>query len=183
MAYLASALRLDTTHGDQGAPQPWFVVNSHPHREHIVLENLKRQEFAAYCPMVRRRRSHARRVTEVLRPLFPGYLFVRHHGNGRHWRPILSTYGVRALVRCGEQLSFIDHEFVESLIRREVDGAITRPASPYQVGQQVKLTHHAFDGLVATIIEMDEKDRLTVLLDLLRRPVKIKVNTESVFPI
>jgi transcriptional antiterminator RfaH len=42
---------------------PWAVNNADPHREEIALENLQRQEFTAYCPMLRRRRSHARRVT------------------------------------------------------------------------------------------------------------------------
>ena len=54
----------------------WAAVNTQPHREQVAHANLERQGFVTYCPVVRRRRSHARRVDEVLRPLFPGYLFV-----------------------------------------------------------------------------------------------------------
>src|SRR5215831_15279293 len=84
---------------------PWAVINTHPHREKVALENLQRQEFTAYCPMLRRRRSHARRVTSVLRPLFPGYLFVSTGINFGRWRPILSTYGVRSIVSNGQNIS------------------------------------------------------------------------------
>ena len=84
-----------------GRPSGWAVVNTHPHREHVALENLQRQEFWAYCPVISRRRSHARRVTTVLRPLFPGYLFVKILGDVQRWRPILSTEGIRSVVITG----------------------------------------------------------------------------------
>ena len=170
-------------HNDLPAPpSAWIVVNSQPHREHIALENLARQEFHAYCPLMRKRVRHARRTQEVLRPLFPGYLFVRVNPDLQRWRPILSTYGVRTLVCCGERPSFLDDGFVEGLKARAVDGAIVRPARPYAPGQQVKMAGGAFDGLIATILEMDDKDRLVVLMDLLNRPTKVKVDAQSVTP-
>jgi transcriptional antiterminator RfaH len=165
-----------------GEPATWAVVNSHPHKERIALENLERQEFQTYCPLVRRRRSHARRVSDVLRPLFPGYLFVRVNPEVQRWRSVLSTSGVRAVVRCGDRLSLIEDSFVRSLRAREADGVITRPPSPYQIGQQVRMAGGVFDGLVATIIEMDDRDRLTVLMDLLSRPVKVKVDERQISP-
>jgi transcriptional antiterminator RfaH len=163
-------------------PSTWVVVNTQPHREHIALDNLARQEFQAYCPMMRKRVRHARRTQEVLRPLFPGYLFVRVNPDLQRWRPILSTYGVRTLVCCGDRPSFLDEGFIDGLKARELDGAIVRPASPYRPGQQVKMAGGAFDGLIATILEMDEKDRLVVLMDLLNRPTKVKVEAGCVIP-
>lgn len=164
-------------------PASWAVVNAQPNRERLALENLQRQDFITYCPFVRRRRSHARRMSEVLRPLFPGYLFVRIGPDVRRWRPMLSTYGVRTLIRCGDELSLIDDAFIQALKARELDGAIVRPPSPYQVGQQVRVAGGAFEGLVATIIEMHERDRLTVLMQLLNRPVKVRVEERDVSPV
>ena len=158
--------------------KPWAVVNTQPHRQLIACENLKRQEFLAYCPMVRRQVTHARRSREVLRPLFPGYLFVRIDLNTQIWRPILSTIGVRSLVRFGEQLAFIDNDFIEGLKSREIDSAVARPADPYRIGQRLRITHGAFEGLIATIVEMDERDRVTVLMDLLSRPVRVKLDAD-----
>lgn len=170
-------------HDDCAAPGNWAVLNTHPHREHIAIKNLQRQEFHAYCPMVRRQRRHSRRVTEVLRPLFPGYLFTQIAPDMQRWRPMLSTLGVRTVVRCGDRLSLIDDAFIRSLKDREVDGSVARPVSPYHVGQEVRLAGGAFDGLVATIIEMDEQDRLTVLMDLLNRPVKVKIQERQISPV
>src|SRR5689334_15212746 len=142
----------------------WAVVNTHPHKEHIAVENLQRQEFIPYCPLIKRRQRHARRVTELLRPLFPGYLFVKMNPDLTHWRPMLSTFGVRNVVRCGEKVSLLDDAFVQAIRAREIDGVISRPASPYQMGQEVRVSGGAFDGLVATIIELHAPDRLTVLM-------------------
>jgi transcriptional antiterminator RfaH len=166
-----------------GTAAPWVAVNTHPHRERLALDNLARQRFDTYCPVVRRRRSHARRVEEVLRPLFPGYLFVRLGPERDCWRPILSTYGVRTLVRCGDQPGLVDASFIGALKARELDGAIVHPAVPYQVGQQVQINTAAFDGVVATILALDEKDRLTVLLEIMNQPVKVRVERTQVMPL
>lgn len=160
----------------------WSVVNTQPQREGVATANLERQGFRVYCPLVRRRHAHARRVTEVLRPLFPGYVFVAV-GTGEHrWRPILSTRGVRTIVSCGDEFSLIDDGFVRSLKDREVDGAISRPAVPYTVGQEIRIAGGPFDGLVATIIEMHDRERLTVLLQLLNRRVRVKIETAQIEP-
>jgi transcriptional antiterminator RfaH len=41
----------------------------------------------------------------------------------------------------------------------------------------------AFDGLVATIVDMDERDRLTVLMDLMNRPIKVKIEERQISPV
>lgn len=161
----------------------WVVVNTQPHRENLAIENLARQHFTTYCPQIRKRVTHARRTQDVLRPLFPSYVFVEINAELQRWRSILSTFGVRSLVTCGDRPSYLHDGFIHSLKARELGGAIVRPETPYQIGQQVRLTGGAFDGLVATILAMNEKERLLVLLDMLNRPVKVRVETRSVMAI
>jgi transcriptional antiterminator RfaH len=170
--------------GQQGALEAarWIVISTHPHQEHFALENLQRQAFKTYCPMIRKRRSHARRIETVLRPLFPGYLFVQLNLALQRWRPIVSTYGVRGIVRAGERPGSIDDDFIANLRSREIEGAIARPANPYRIGQRVQINTGPFDQLIATIIEMDEKDRLVVLLDIMKRGVKVQLHCEAVLP-
>ncbi len=162
---------------------PWIVVNTRPHAELTALENLQRQAFETYCPMLRKRRSHARRIDTVLRPLFPGYLFARPGTAGRRWRPILSTQGVRTVVRAGEEPSLIEHGFIASLKARQVDGAIARPAKPYEVGQMVQIAGGPFDGIVTTIIDLDEDERVVVLLEVLKRATRLILAVDAVTPV
>ena len=65
----------------------------------------------------------------------------------------------------------------------EHDGVIVHPDRPYEVGQQVRMAGGAFDGLVATVIGMREKDRLTVLLQLLSRTVRVELGTQDLSPV
>lgn len=168
--------------GCGASTDPWIVINTNPHRERLVLENLQRQARNAYCPMIRRRRSHARRIEAVLRPLFPGYLFVQANADLKRWQPLQSTHGVRTVVRTGGDPSFIADAFIAGLRMREVDGAVVRPPSPYQVGQEVRIAGGPFDGFIATILDLDEKDRMLVLLDVMHRGIRVRLNGEMVMP-
>lgn len=164
-----------------GSALPWIAVNTNPHREHIVLEHLQRQALTAYCPMIRKHRSHARRVETVLRPLFPGYLFVQASLDLK-WRPLLTTHGVRTVVRTGDDPSFVDDALITGLKAREIDGAVARPPSPYRVGEDVRIAGGPFDGFIATILELVEKDRLLVLLDVMHRGIEVRLGGGMVTP-
>ena len=168
-------------------PKPWIVVNSQPNREHTAFDNLKRQGFVTYCPMIVKRIKHAGAIRHLPRPLFPGYLFVGLDPETGQWRSILSTVGVRSLVRFGDKPAPLDAGFIQSLQEREQDGVIVkpevvRPAEPYAVGQKVRVNGGPFDGTIATILSLGEKDRLLVLFDILQRSVKAEVHADKVMP-
>lgn len=160
-------------------PSVWAVINTHPSREALALQHLARQDFEAYCPMIPKRLKQAHRYIDVARPLFPGYLFVQVAPERNQWRPVLSTIGVRTVIRFGERLGWVDNEFINGLKQRENDGLITRPINPFEVGQQVRVTSGPFDGVIATIVSMSEKDRLVVLMDLLSRKVQVHLTTDQ----
>jgi len=160
----------------------WAVAATHPSKEHLALKHLARQGFETYCPRIRRRVCHGRRYVDKLRPLFPGYVFVEVPLRRAEWRPILSTYGIKTIIRFGGEPAMLDDKFIETLKSRESEGAITCPAAPYQVGQQVRMTGGAFDGVVATILSVNSSERLVVLMDLLKRGVRTSVSTKSVLP-
>jgi transcriptional antiterminator RfaH len=162
----------------QGLPSShslWFAAATHPSREGLAMEHLERQSFKVYCPMVTRRIRHARRAYDARRPLFPGYVFIEHRGADISWRPLLSTIGVRALVMAGSKPANLPAGFVESLKAREIDGCIGRPEMPFQIGQLVTIQGGPFDGLICQIIDMRERDRVVVLLDLLSQQTRVTV--------
>jgi len=158
----------------------WLVVNTHAHREKLALENLERQSFSAYCPLIRKQLRGRTGRREVLRPLFPSYVFVRVTSDKSQWRPVLSTYGVRRVVRFGDAVPYLESRFVETLREREVDGAVVKPREPYVPGQDIRIVSGPFDGLVAKIIDVRENDRLVILMDLLGQSVKGHVRAHQV---
>lgn len=162
-----------------GAHAGWFVVQTHPHREALAIENLKRQDFTVYCPLVRRRVRHARRAYDARRPLFPGYVFVADDAAAQRWRPILSTLGVRSLVRVGDRPGTLDGAFISALKAREVDGVIGLPDQDLKPGQRVVVQGGPMDGVIGTILETRESQRHLILLEFMNAPVKAQVEQRN----
>ncbi len=157
------------------APHTWIVASTHPHKEPLAVDNLIRQGYTVYCPMIRKTRRHARRLEQVLRPLFPGYVFVGLDLAREPWRPIRSTYGVRTVVHFGDKLGRLDPAFIEALRAREKEGAVALPDQNFSPGDPVRLIGGPFDGLVGEILSVDARGRLMVLMSLLQQSVRVRV--------
>jgi transcriptional antiterminator RfaH len=157
----------------------WLVLTTHPHRESQAMEHLRRQDFRVYCPMTAKRIHHARRAYDTQRPLFPGYVFAEQPDLQQRWRPLLSTIGVRSVITQDDKPARLPQGFVESLMAREVEGAICRPEEPFQIGQQVAIKGGPFDGLIGQIVQMKPNDRVLVLLDLLKRKTAVHIQARQ----
>lgn len=133
--------------------------------------------------MISRRIRHARRAYDAPRPLFPGYIFVRHQPERATYRPVLGTHGVKALMRTGERPSLLSGGFVEGLRARESGGVICKPVDPLSVGQKVCVKGGPLDGLVGEILELREKDRVLVLLNLLDQQTRTQMSSAMLNPL
>lgn len=166
----------------QDIPEPkhsaWIVLNVNTHREEYALKNLERQKYSVYCPMQIKRIKHARQTYDARRPFFPGYIFVERSEPSQRWRPILGTVGVRSVLRDGEGPAILPRGFVESLKAREVDGAIGKAAAPLEPGQTITIDGGVFDGFIGEILELQDRDRVLVLLNLLNQQTKVRVDAK-----
>ena len=160
----------------------WIAVATRPNAEGQAVQNLKRQGYECYCPYTHVSRRHAGRSETVRRPFFPGYLFVRLDRSRDQWRPIMYSRGVRAIVRFGEQLGVIPGEVVEALIAREESGGLKPPPAfeRLEVGQRVGLQGTLFDDFVCTVMSIEPKERVCVLLEFMHHAVKMIVPSENV---
>src|SRR5262249_21254883 len=115
---------------NRSAAMSWFAVQTMPRAEDRARDHLKRQNYETYLPRLRKRRRHARRVDTVLRPLFPGYLFVSFDPSRDPWRAINSTIGVIRLVGFGDVLVPVPDKVIEGLRSLEDDKGIIVGAGP-----------------------------------------------------
>lgn len=173
---------LDIQSGEHPA-SGWYVLATHPHREDYAIQNLERQNFRAYCPRIVTRVKRGRRVYDTPLPLFPSYVFVEQIPVLGRWKILLSTYGVRSIIRAGQVPSLIDAAFVAELKAREVDGILRQPENPYRVGQAISIRGGAFDGLVGTILEMRASERIVVLMNILNQQTKVVLTADALSPV
>lgn len=173
----------ECTHGlgvHEWGAHVWIAVQTHPRKEQVAFDNLSRQSFLAYCPFVLQTRRRGRQLSTARSPLFLNYVFVAVDFATQRWRPLLSTVGVRAVVRMGDRPSTVPTPFIEALRASEIDGALAAPFAPLQCGQQVRMEAGALQGLIGTIIEMDARARIVVLMDLLNQQVRVQVDRAQV---
>ena len=160
----------------------WYVAHTQPQGEARALVNLQRQGFTAYLPRFRGRRSHARRVETVAKPLFPRYLFVAMDVTRERWRAIHSTFGVSHLVCSGDAPTPVPPGVVEAIRAHEDrDGWILLGTPrPIAVGEQVRVLDGAFADQIGLFAAMSDGQRVDVLLDLLGRQVRVTLPARSV---
>ena len=166
-------------------PQPesrWFVANTQANAETAAARHLLRQGFSVYLPLYKKLRSHARRKEWVERPLFPRYLFVGVTEANQRWRAIKSTIGISHLVGFEGAPAPVDDEIIAGLRAREDEtGMVTLAAgSLFKKGDPVKLIGGALSEHMGIFDGIDDKMRVTVLLDLLGRQLRVHAPMNTV---
>ncbi len=160
----------------------WFVVHTKPHAEARAHQHLSWQDYEAYLPRYLKRRRHARRTSWVAAPLFPRYLFVRLDPAETGWRPIHSTHGVCDIVRIGDRPAPVPVGVVEDIIARHGIDHHTRldEPPPFEKGEIVRIHSGALSDAVGSFEQLDDAERVVVLLDMLGREVRVRVPLDSV---
>jgi transcriptional antiterminator RfaH len=160
----------------------WYAAYTQLHGEAKAVDHLRRQGYALYLPRYRRFVRHARKRVLVLRPLFPRYLFVGIDRLTQRWRPIRSTVGVIGLVASGDEPVPVAPEVIETLRRREQDGAfdLLSPVQRLRVGDAVRVTEGPFEDLIGRLLSVADHERVFILLDLLGRSVRAEVSAAAV---
>ncbi len=160
----------------------WYVVHTQAQGEARAECNLRRQGFTTYLPRYLRTRRHARRMDTVARPLFPRYLFVALDVARDRWRSIQSTFGVSNLVVIGNDPVPLPDGVMEEIRARESSEGFVRLGLPAGIrpGSPVRLLDGIFTDYHGELERCADEHRVTVLLKLLGRQVRVFVPAASV---
>ncbi|MBI3569610.1 MAG: transcription/translation regulatory transformer protein RfaH [Gammaproteobacteria bacterium] len=165
------------------AARVWYLVYCKPRQESVARENLTRQGYETYLPVMRDvRRRQGKRVT-LIAPMFPRYLFIHLNRQTDNWAPIRSTLGVVSVVRFGRTAARVPDDLVILLRSREdLQGIQILPVEEYKPGSRVRITQGGFAGYEGIFQAASGRDRVTVLLDVLGRKARTTVDSASIEP-
>ena len=98
------------------------------------------------------------------------------------WRCINSTVGVRRLVSPGERPAPVPRAVVDEIIAREDDTGLVRMdrLRPFREGESLQIAAGAFRDRIGLFECLSDGDRVTLLLDLLGRQVRVRVPLANV---
>lgn len=155
--------------------QYWGAVQTKASRETLAESQLSRQGFECWCPRIPKTVRTGRNSTLKLKPLFPGYVFVKVNLDGR-WSAIESTIGVLRLIKSGSSPSALPHGFVEELRKRtDKNGSVCFDEALCK-GDTVRLVSGAFDNWFGEVLRLPDNDRVTLLLQMVGRDVQVTVS-------
>jgi transcriptional antiterminator RfaH len=156
----------------------WSVVFTKPRQEAVARENLVRQGFLAYLPMLKQSKRRRGRWVGVVEPLFPRYLFVALEFGVQDLSPIRSTLGVVDLVRFGLEPATVPGGVVESLMAAEDPSAACHlgRTEPFRKGDRVTIASGPLAGVEAIFQESTGKGRVCLLLDLLGQANRVQID-------
>ena len=158
------------------------MVQTQVNGELKAAQNLMRQGFEVYLPRYLKRRRHARKIDFAAKPLFPRYLFVAIDMATQRWRSIQSTFGVARLVCNGDDPAMVPEGVVCALMAREDGkGFITMNSKAvFAPGDKVRVLAGAFIDSAALFNGMADHDRISILLDMLGRKVRVFLDADMV---
>ena len=158
----------------------WYLIHTKIRQEQVALENLERQGFECFLPLIRAEKLNRGGLQVVQEPLFPRYLFIRL-GTGlesQSWVPTRSTVGVSRLVTFGQTPAKIEDELIAQLqVKTDSTEVQLRHFEP---GEQVVVTDGPFVGVEAIYQMADAEGRVMVLLNILSKQVKMAVPPASI---
>ena len=161
------------------AERQWYVIYSKPQKEEYARLHLSSKGLDVFFPQLLFPPSAKKRKRLV--PLFPNYLFVRlscfsDEFSYARWSP-----GVSRIVSFNGVPAALDEDVVTFIMRQANSEGIITARSKLKAGEEVRVSHGPFQGLVGIIQEAPtSKGRVKILLKLLSRQVRAEVPIEYV---
>ena len=157
----------------------WYLVQFKPNSHKIAERNLLRLGFETFLPMQKSTQRKTSKFIDVMKPLFPGYMFVSCDTAQQPWRKINSTIGVSRIVSFGNKPVQASLDLVQGLQARCDEAGELKPLEHFKAGEQVTLTAGPFANFIATVERMDADQRVWVLLDLMGQKSRVRVNSDQ----
>ncbi len=153
----------------------WCVAYTQPLKELVAKKNLLDMGYEVYAPRFKKMRRHARKVDEILAPLFPRYIFVGMDMKSAQWRSINGARGVSHLLMSNDlKPAQVPCRVIDELMGQEVSSEVVLMASlvAFTKGNKVRICEGAFKDQEARFDALDDKSRVHLLLSFMGREMK-----------
>lgn len=157
----------------------WYVIHAKPRQEQRALENLVRQGFQAWLPMIEVEKVRRGKLSRVMEPMFSRYLFIQLDKTQSNWSPIRSTLGVNKLVSFGNVPAVVPDSLIERL--RQTDGL--QREYLLKEGDAVQFVSGPLQGMEGILQQRDGELRAMVLIELISQPQKIITPIDDIRPL
>ena len=158
----------------------WYLVATKPQSEFKAKENLLRQCYEIYLPLVQT--SHRRNGKNIKRTeaFFPRYLFISLDKETDNWSAIRSTLGVTGIVRFGGMPAVVPENLIANLKKNENEfGLQSFEKKELKQGDKVEIIDGLFQGCKAVYQKMKSTERVSVLLNIVGKNTQVTLSVHE----
>jgi transcriptional antiterminator RfaH len=150
----------------------WHLIFTKPQQEKVALDNLTRQNYQCYLPLINKEKILRGKKILTKEPMFPRYLFVRLSRDGQqNWSPIRSSKGVSHLVNFGGLAASLDDEMMDNL-QQKIDKALV--VKVFSIGDKVEILKGPFKGMEAIFNTYKGEERAMLFLNFMAKNLTAK---------
>tara|TARA_A100001015_G_scaffold320980_1_gene449476 strand:- start:665 stop:1183 length:519 start_codon:yes stop_codon:yes gene_type:complete len=143
----------------------WLIAQIKPNSYDLAIRNLERQGFEVFLPKMEITTKKENRFIYKNVFVFPGYMFIGFDPQKFNWTKINSTYGVSKVLVFNKKPSEISYDLIVGLKQRYQVNGDPIPKEILQKGDVIKFNSGPFVDLIARIENVDETNRIWVLLE------------------
>jgi len=159
----------------------WVLIYTKVKQERRAKENLENQGFKTFLPMIASTNKLVK--YENLEIIFPRYLFTQINLKIDNWNSIKSTKGVDHIVLFGNEFAVVPDQIIRSIKERlDKTGVYKQKISEtnFNEGDELIIKEGAFSGIDAIFISSKSKDRVKLLIKLLKTSILAEVSESDV---
>lgn len=157
----------------------WIVIRTKCNMEIKVSMKINQLGVQTFLPKYRTFIRHARKVSRVLRPVFPRYIFAKIN-NSNLWYQINNTSGVSNILMNNNTPSYISGEAFESFAKQFNKNGILELSKDLKSGDLIKINNSSFQKYKIIFKEYIGKKKAKLLLKILNNEVVITTELNNV---
>jgi transcriptional antiterminator RfaH len=156
----------------------WFALHVLANAEFVVEEALIGYGIATFLPTWSEQSVWSDRVKTIVRPLFPGYLFVNCEGNTPR-REILRIAGIITVLPNNLSPQSIASDQIEN-VRRALATRLPVAPCPYITGDVVLIDNGPLAGVQGIVQRTKRGTEVIIRIEMLHRSVSVSVDAADV---
>lgn len=162
--------------------ESWIVARNKPNQDKIALINLERQNFKFFQPTFKTMSRVQNKFREIIKPVFPGYIFIAINLEEKNWHKINNTRGISSIIGFGNEIPLIRCELIEEFKYRFSIDNVSKPADMFKVGMNAEIINGPFAQLIGKIDEINADQRIWILLNFLGTQTRVSINRLNLAP-
>ena len=158
----------------------WYLLKTKPNAYIMACENLRRQGFNVFLPLISKTIKKQGRFVDTTAPLFPGYLFMGTLIQPIPWKSVNGTRGISKAVTLDGVYRSVSAHIIEGLQSRCNKDGVIQSLNGIVSGDRAKIERGPFSEFVCTVEQIKDDQRAWVLIDLLQQQTRAEVSLDNV---